>query len=209
MATISISALEISRLAVARGGRAVIRDLSFTLESGQALALEGPNGAGKTSLLRTLGGFIAPLAGSIRLRSAAGELKDEEERGRAIGWLGHLDGLKAQLTTRENLAFYARLYGVAQPDLDGTLALVGLTRARDLPGQYLSAGMKRRLALARLHVCRRPLWLLDEPLAALDPKGKTLVAELIAAHCTAGGMVIAATHEPLGLDCGHLQLGGA
>ena len=178
------------------------------LRSGDALALEGANGAGKTSLLRMLAGFLTPLAGTIALTTKDGAtIADAEERARAIGWLAHLDGIKLQLTARENLAFYAGLYGRPDADLGRALDDVGLARARDLPGQYLSAGMKKRLALARLKLSDRPLWLMDEPLAALDVKAKALAAEMIREHCAHGGMVIAATHEPLGLDCAKLTLG--
>ena len=131
------------------------------------------------------------------------------ERAHLVGWLGHQDGIKSQLSVLENLAFYARLYGQSGADLHGILDEVGLTRARDLPGQYLSAGMRRRLALARLLVSRRPVWLLDEPLAALDVRGKAMVGDFVKAHCRDGGLVIAATHEALGLDCARLELGAA
>lgn len=205
----SLLSLDVEKLACARGGRPVFRDLDFRVEAGQALALEGANGAGKTSLLRLLGGFLTPLTGTIRLTVKPGaEITDAEERGHLIGWLGHHDGVKPQLTALENLEFFARLYG-HDADLARALDDVGLARARDLPGQYLSAGMKKRLALARLKVSARPLWLLDEPLAALDVKAKELAAKMIAAHCAQGGMVIAATHEPLGLDCVKLVLGAA
>ncbi len=204
-----ISSLEAAGLACARGGRPVFRNLDFRLEAGQALSLEGPNGAGKTSLLRMLGSYLIPLMGSITLTTKAGEqITDAEERGRYVGWLGHQDGVKPQLTTSETLAFYAGYYGKSC-DIPKALEAVGLLRARDLPGQYLSAGMKKRLALARLKLSTRPLWLLDEPLAALDVNAKKLVANMITAHCAEGGMVIAATHEPLGIDCRKLMLGVA
>lgn len=187
----------------------MFRNLDFRIEAGQALALEGPNGAGKTSLLRMLAGFITPVAGTIRMRTKDGaEIHDPEERGHRIGWLAHHDGIKPPLTTRENLVFYAGLYA-SEGDIDRALDDVGLRRARDLPGQYLSAGMKKRLALARLKLSQRPLWLMDEPLAALDVNAKKLVAEMIADHCAQGGMAIAATHEPLGLDCAKLILGAS
>ncbi len=207
---IAILSLNVTGLACARGSRAVFKGLDFRIEAGDALALEGANGAGKTSLLRMLAGFLTPLAGTIELTTKDGHaICDAEERGRAIGWLAHQDGLKMQLTALENLAFYAQLYGKPETDLARALDDVGLARARDLPGQYLSAGMKKRLALARLKLSDRPLWLMDEPLAALDVKAKVLAAEMIREHCAHGGMVIAATHEPLGLDCAKLVLGAA
>ena len=194
--------LTVENLTGIRGQRLLFRDLSFRVEAGQVLSLEGPNGAGKTSLLRMIAGFIAPAAGSI----AFGALSEPEERGKRIGWLGHHDAAKPQLSPREVLAFYAWLYRIAG-DIDSALDAVGLRAIADLPCQYLSAGQKKRLALARLKLLRRPVWLLDEPLAALDAAGKALAAEFLSAHAKDGGIAIAATHEPLGIACEKLQLG--
>jgi heme exporter protein A len=201
-----LTALCADNLACIRGNRLVFRELNFALEAGRALAVEGPNGAGKTSLLRMIAGFLAPAAGIVSLRTNAGDIADGEERGHYCGWIGHHDGIKPQLSVSENLNFYARLYGVYAA-VDAALSEVGLARLADLPGQYLSAGQKRRLALARLKMSNRPLWLMDEPLAALDAAGKKLAGDMIAAHCASGGMVIAATHEPLGIECSRLVLG--
>ena len=191
--------LSAESLACIRGGRLVFRDLSFRADAGQLLSVEGANGAGKTSLLRMLAGFLAPASGTIRF----GDVSDGEERGKHVGWLGHQDGAKPQLTPRETLAFTAALYGTK---VSTALDAVGLSRTSDLPCQYLSAGQKKRLALARLKLSARPLWLLDEPLAALDAAGKALLQAMIAEHCAGGGLVIAATHEPLGLDGQRLVL---
>lgn len=199
--------LEVADLTCVRGQRVLFRGLSFVLPAGKALALEGPNGAGKTSLLRMLAAFLKPASGTIRVRKDGEELGDPEERGAVIGWLAHQDAVKPQMTVREQLAFHARLYGSLQ-DPAVMLAPFGLTAIADLPGQYLSAGQKRRLGLARLHLSARPLWLLDEPLAALDVAGKKLVADAITAHCAAGGLAVAATHEPLGIACEVLRLEG-
>jgi heme exporter protein A len=201
----AVTSLEASSLTCIRGGRLVFRDVGFSVGAGHVLSLEGPNGAGKTSLLRMLAGFLAPATGTIRLRGDGGEVGDNEERGKYIGWLGHHDAAKAQLTPRETLTFFSKLYGVSGAS-DGALETVGLARAGDLPCQYLSAGQKKRLALARLKLSNRPVWLLDEPLAALDTDGKSLAANLIKSHCASGGIVIAATHEPLGVDGARLQL---
>lgn len=203
----AISSLTISNLTCIRGERVLFRDLSFAAAEGQALAIEGPNGAGKTSLLRMIAGFIAPASGNIVLKSG-GKISDPEERGKRIGWLGHQDGAKPQLTPTEVLTFFAQLYGCAA-DVAAALASAGLERCATLPCQYLSAGQKKRLALARLKLSGRALWLLDEPLAALDTNGKKFAADLIASHCAAGGIALAATHEPLGIDCVRLTLGGA
>jgi heme exporter protein A len=202
----SLQSLEASSLTCIRGNRRVFRDVGFRVGAGQALSLEGPNGAGKTSLLRMIAGFIAPATGTIRLSDNGNDITDGEERGRFIGWLGHHDAAKPQMTPRETLTFFAALFRETG-DIDAALNEVGLGKARDLPAQYLSAGQKKRLALARLKLSRRPLWLLDEPLAALDTDGKTLAADLVRAHCASGGIAIAATHEPLGVDGISLKLG--
>jgi heme exporter protein A len=199
-----ISSLTAEKLACARGERRLFEQLSFRVTAGQALAVEGANGAGKTSLLRMLAGFLSPAAGRIVTKFGDTQSDDAEERGRQVGWLGHHDGLKPQLTVREQLAFYAGLY--ARTADAAVLEQVGLTRQADLPCRYLSAGQKRRLALARLLVSQRPLWLLDEPFAALDTAGQQLVAQLMARHCGQGGIIIAATHEPLGLGNESLKL---
>jgi heme exporter protein A len=199
--------LAADRLTLERGGRKLFRALGFRANAGDAISVEGPNGAGKTSLLRLLAGFLQPSFGTIALTTAdGGEISDAEERGVFIGWFGHQDGIKTQLTPFESLAFYARYYG-ATGDIAAALAEVGLSRARDLPAQYLSAGQKKRVALARLKLSNRPLWLLDEPLASLDAGGKTLAAKFVEDHCKAGGIAIAATHEPLGIECKKLVLG--
>jgi heme exporter protein A len=199
-----ISSLTAEKLTCARGERTLFSTLNFRVQAGQALAVEGANGAGKTSLLRLIAGFLAPAAGRIVVKTGAGESDDAEERGKSVGWLGHQDGLKPQLTVAEQLDFYASLYG--QRADASVLEQVGLARQADLPCRYLSAGQRRRLALARLLVCKRPLWLLDEPFAALDTSGQALVAQLMARHCGEGGIIIAATHEPLGLGNESLKL---
>ena len=199
-----ISSLTAERLSCARGDKNLFDGLNFRVTAGQALAVEGANGAGKTSLLRMIAGFLAPVSGRIKVKIAERESDDAEERGRTVGWLGHQDGLKPQLSVCEQLNFFASLYG---HKADGVvLEQVGLARQADLPCRYLSAGQRRRLALARLLVSQRPLWLLDEPFAALDAAGQALVGQLMARHCGQGGIIIAATHEPLGLGNESLRL---
>src|SRR3954452_16179405 len=199
-----ISSLTAEKLACVRGDKRLFDGLNFRVTAGQALAVEGANGAGKTSLLRLIAGFLAPASGRIVIKDTQGESDDAEERGKAIGWLGHLDGLKPQLTVIEQLNFFAHLYGKTA---DATLLeQVGLARQADLPCRYLSAGQRRRLALARLLASKRSLWLLDEPFAALDTSGQALVAHLMARHCGEGGIIIAATHDPLGLGNESLKL---
>jgi heme exporter protein A len=208
IAMISLNSIEGKNLALARGEHLLFRDLSFDVSAGEVLSVEGPNGAGKTSLLRLIAGFLEQRAGSIALHSGTGEVStDAEERAKFVGWLGHLDGIKPQLSPTENLKFFARYY--AHGDMEDALDRMGLRRIRDLPAQYLSAGQKKRVAFARLMLGGRKLWLLDEPLSSLDAGGRALAAELVTKHCSDGGMVVAATHEPLGVPCRHRQLGSA
>jgi heme exporter protein A len=201
----TLRSLLAENLSCIRGGRLVFRDVGFRVEAGQALSLEGPNGAGKSSLLRMIAGFLTPASGAIRLTNDGADISDGEERGTFIGWLGHHDAAKPQLTPRETLQFFAGLYRIPA-DVNAGLDEVGLDKARDLPCQYLSAGQKKRLSLARLKLSNRPLWLLDEPLAALDTAGKSLAAQFISSHCVRGGIAIAATHEALGIDAARLAL---
>lgn len=200
-----ISSLTAEKLALRRGDRLLFEGLSFRVEAGQALALEGANGAGKTSLLRLIAGFLTQAAGTVTLKTPDGEISDGEARGAHVGWFAHQDGLKPQLSAAEQLRFYAGLYR-SKGDLAATLEEVGLARQAELPCRYLSAGQKRRLGLARLLLGGRPLWLLDEPFAALDTAGQALAGRLMARHCGAGGMVVAATHDPLGLGNASVRL---
>ena len=200
-----ISSLTAEKLACARGTRRLFEGLSFRATAGQALALEGANGAGKTSLLRLIAGFLPQASGRVFITENGQDIVEPEERGPYIAWLGHQDALKASFTVSEQLAFFGKLYG-RDGDHAALLEQVGLTRQAELPCRYLSAGQRRRLGLARLLLSQRPLWLLDEPFAALDSAGKGLVARLIAMHCGQGGIVLAATHEPLGLGNESLKL---
>jgi heme exporter protein A len=204
----SVAAVEARDLGCVRGGRLVFEKLNFSAGAGSALVLEGPNGAGKTSALRIVAGLLAEAAGGVEARTPQGRVTGREDRGRLCALLGHQDGVKAQLTVAENARFAASLYG-ARSDGRGALDRVGLLRLQEAPAQYLSAGQRRRLGLARLITSGRPLWLLDEPFAALDAEGRRLVLDLIAAHRAEGGIVIAAMHEPLGIEAMHVTLGTA
>lgn len=201
-------ALDVENLTCIRANRVLFRDLNFSLAAGALLSIEGPNGVGKSSLLRLIAGFLRPVAGVVRLRTDAGDVTNDEERSEFVAWVGHHDAIKPQMSVRELLNFHAQLYRAAR-SCDDAMASFGLTGLADVPGQFLSAGQKRRVALARAVLAGRPLWLLDEPLAALDAAGKRLVAEAVGSHCGAGGLVLAATHEPLGLECEMLRLGDA
>ncbi len=196
--------LTVDDLGVDRGGRMVLRGVTFSLGAGAALSVVGPNGAGKSTLLRALAGLIAPLHGRVAL---AEQGEDDPAPRERMHLLGHLDAVKAGLSVRRNLAFARDALG-GEGDLDDALDQVGLGPIADLPGAVLSAGQRRRLALARLLAAPRPVWLLDEPTAALDAAGQTLLVRLMAAHRGRGGSVVAATHAELGLeDAATLDLG--
>ncbi|WP_435171435.1 heme ABC exporter ATP-binding protein CcmA [Falsirhodobacter sp. 1013] len=176
--------LRVSDLTCARGGLIVLQGVSLTLRASQALILRGPNGSGKTTLLRTLAGLQPPGAGQI----------DAPED--SITYASHLDGLKATLTVRENLAFWARVH---DRTVGQTLARMNLDKLADRPAQALSAGQKRRLGLARLLVTGRPIWLLDEPTVSLDAASVALFANVLRQHLAEGGAALIATHTDLGL----------
>jgi heme exporter protein A len=187
-----------------RGGREVFTGVNFEAAAGEALAVVGPNGAGKTSLLRLVAGLLAPDAGHISLEGGDGELTVAEQ----AHYLGHDDAMKPALTVTENLTFWADFLGGERADPADCLAVVGLSHASLLPAGFLSAGQRRRLSIARLLTVRRPIWLLDEPTAALDLGSQRVFAGLMTAHLAGGGMIIAATHSPLGIDARELRIGG-
>jgi len=201
-----IAALIVNTLPLTRGGRLLRSGISFSVSAGEILFVYGPNGAGKTSLLRAIAGLLEVPDGSIRFRMCPeGVIANAEERIRKIGWFGHQDGVKQQLSLSENLRFHSR-YNHASGDIEQALAALGLSQLRDLPAQFLSHGQRRRLAFARLLVVPRSLWLLDEPLASMDDKGKTCIRRQIQDHCRNGGIVVAASHEPLGLNGASVEL---
>ena len=193
-------------LAIERGGRRLFEGLSFEAEAGAALIVTGPNGAGKSSLLRALCGFLPIEAGGFSLDGGDAELTVGEQ----AHYLGHADALKSALTAGENLAFWAAMLGGEPTGAAALAALarVGLSHVVDFPTRALSAGQKRRVALARLLVARRPLWLLDEPTTALDAGSQSAFAAIMRAHLDAGGVLVAATHASLGLkNAKELRLG--
>jgi heme exporter protein A len=191
----------------------VFSGLDFEASAGRALAVTGRNGSGKTSLLRLIAGLLVPAGGSIALEGGDAELN----LGEQAHYLGHRDALKPALSVAENFVFWRNFLGGKISSGDGgleqslheSLAAVGLDHAAHLPAAYLSAGQRRRLSLARLIAVRRPLWLLDEPTAALDVAGQTMFAGLMGDHLARGGMIVAATHGPLGIEAEELRIGGA
>jgi len=188
-----------------RGGREVFSGLDFEASNGEALAVVGPNGSGKTSLLRLIAGLLAPADGSIALEGGEVELTLAEQSH----YLGHRDALKPALSVSENLRFWRDFLGGMTSDLAENLAIVELDHAARLPAAYLSAGQRRRLSIARLLTVRRPVWLLDEPTNALDTAGQKLFSTLMGDHLARGGLIIAATHMPLGIAARTLRVGDA
>jgi len=190
--------LEISNLACVRGEHLLFSDLSFSLSAGELLQIEGANGSGKTSLLRTLCGFMMPAQGKILWRGQNIRDLDEEYYAEMI-YLGHLNAIKDELNALENLRITAGLAGYAVDDKQVIAALrrMGLRGRETLPVKVLSQGQRRRVALARLLIGNAPLWILDEPLTALDVGAVGLMQELIGEHLAGGGMVIYTTHQPL------------
>src|SRR5713101_4298097 len=187
-----------------RGGREVFSGLDFEASSGEAVAVTGPNGAGKTSLLRLIAGLLTMADGSIDLEGGEAELTLPEQ----AHYLGHRDALKPALSVMENLAFWRDFLGGTASDVRTSLATVGLDHAVHLPAAYLSAGQRRRLSIARLLAVRRPVWLLDEPTNALDAAGQGMFATLMGDHLARGGLSVAATHAPLGIQARELRIGG-
>ncbi len=191
-------------LACGRGEHVLVHDLTLDLAAGNGLLLRGPNGSGKSTLLLTLAGLLPPLAGSIAFPGA------DPEDGPVLHYCGHRNGIRPRLSVIETLRFWAAINGATGIAPEAALGRVALQKAARLDASYLSAGQQRRLALARLLVTRRPLWLLDEPTAALDKDGHALVAALIQTHLGEGGLAIIATHDDIAVPgIATLTLGGA
>jgi heme exporter protein A len=198
--------LSADSLTCVRGGRTVFSGLSFSVSSGEALAVVGRNGAGKSSLLRMIAGLVHLAAGRLSLMGGDAEASIPEQ----AHYLGHLDALKGSLSVRENLAFWVDYLGGTRADTAAALEAVDLSPLAGLPAGYLSAGQRRRLSIARLVAVSRPLWLLDEPTSALDVQSQDRLAQLMRGHLKEGGMIVAATHGPIGLDAPReLRLGAA
>jgi heme exporter protein A len=191
---------EAEALSARRGEDLLFRDISFALEAGEALIVTGPNGSGKSTLLRVLAGLLPQESGTVRY------VDDGEERAarEACHYLGHRNAMKRELTVEENLAFWAAFMtkegARSGLDIEEAADAVGLWGLTHLPFGYLSAGQQRRMAMAKLLIAHRPVWILDEPTAALDVKADAMFAKLCQAHLAQGGLLIAATHQPLGIE---------
>jgi heme exporter protein A len=197
-----IAALELRDVAVRRGGRLLFSGLSLSLRRGEACALTGPNGAGKTSLLRAVAGLVRLEAGEV----AFGGAEAAAARGEGLHFAGHQDGLKPARTAREELAFWSRWCGASPSSTQGATEALELIPLLDLEVRRLSAGQRRRLALARLLAAPRPLWLLDEPLSPLDANWRGRFSRLMQAHLDGGGLILAAVHDPLPVATRSLEL---
>ena len=188
--------LKVTALACRRGHKAIFSGIGFSVGGGDALLLLGPNGAGKSSLLRIIAGLLRPCAGEIVLEGG----DHERTIGEQAHYLGHQDALKPSLSIAENLRFWTQFLGAARGLAPrAALEAVGLIELAELPAGYLSAGQRRRLSLARLLCAKRPIWLLDEPSSALDTNGQERLLSVMHAHLGEGGIILAATHAPLGL----------
>jgi heme exporter protein A len=185
-------------LACRRGDRLIFRDLDLSLAPGGALLLTGRNGSGKSSLLRLLAGLTPALAGELRWAGVAVTEDAAAHRAR-LHFVGHLDAVKPVFSVQESLAFWAGMRGGTPNAVGPALARFGLAELATLPCRFLSAGQRRRLALARLIVSPAPLWLLDEPATGLDQASMTVLASVLVEHRAEGGLVIASTHQELPL----------
>ncbi len=202
-----ITRLVIENLSVGRGERILFENLSFEMAAGEAVALTGANGSGKTSLLRVIAGFIRPVAGKVRFFGTEGELDPQEARSDALHLLGHHDGLKPARTAWEELKFQALWTGASEESAKAAAERFNLQPLLELEVRKLSAGQRRRTALARLLAAPRPLWLLDEPLAPLDTQRRLRFGEVMSERVANGGMILAAVHDPLPMPTRSLEIG--
>lgn len=192
--------LDATDLECVRGTRRLFAGLSFRVEGGECLQVQGSNGSGKTSLLRILCGLAQPERGAVRWNGEPIETLDDEYRG-VIAFCGHANALKEDLTPTENLLASAALNGTpaAESAVRSALEAFGVLQLEALPVRALSQGQKRRVALARLALCERRLWLLDEPLAALDSSAAETLAAFVDAHLAKGGICVLTSHQPVEL----------
>lgn len=197
-----ITQLRLSKTAIRRGGRLLFEDVSLLLEAGQVCALTGPNGSGKTSLLRAVAGFVRLEAGEIGF----GQVGSDDARGGGLHMVGHADGLKPARTAAEELAFWTHWCGGTDASAGEATQALELGPLLGLEVRRLSAGQRRRLAMARLLAAPRALWLLDEPLSPLDVKWREMFGGLMRQHLAGGGLILAAVHDPLPIPALSLEL---
>jgi heme exporter protein A len=201
--------IRIKDLSLVRGERTLFSGLDLEISAGQAVALTGRNGAGKTSLLRAVAGLLRPAEGAVIFEGQAGdELEAETARAEALHMVGHHDGLKSTRSAWEELRFQTLWTGGTEASARGAAAKLDLDRLLDLEVRRLSAGQRRRVALARLLASPRSLWLLDEPMAPLDAGHREGFGDVMAEHLAGGGMVLAAVHDPLPVSCRVVEIGG-
>ena len=192
------------QLSLIRNERRLFCNISFILQNGEALILTGANGSGKSSFLRACLGFLNFHSGTLRLEGGL-----EAPLIEHCHYIGHQDGLKTSLTAQENLAFWAKMLGKGDISPQSALEQLTLGHIADIPAGYLSAGQKRRVALARLLVAQRPIWMLEEPTTALDSATQSLFATLCSSHLAGGGLILAATHMDLGFAAQRLNFGAS
>jgi heme exporter protein A len=198
--------LEGHGLASLRGDRLIFSQVDFAVSAGEALTLTGRNGAGKSTLMRMIAGFVRPFAGQVSWRGER-TLSQREAFAAEFVYAGHKDGLKTALTATENLEMVARLTGVRAVEPQMALDRFGIADLADLPVGYMSAGQRRRVALGRLVMADAPLWLLDEPLTAIDASTIQVLGDVMQAHLDQGGLIVAATHAPLpGIEGSMLEI---
>ncbi|MBW8733034.1 MAG: heme ABC exporter ATP-binding protein CcmA [Asticcacaulis sp.] len=195
--------LNVTGLALKKGYNLLISGVDFALSPGEGLSLTGENGVGKTTLLRTLAGFSPPHGGTIAFLYDEKPLETEDAQAKYVHLLGHHDALSPSRTVAQELDFQAGYLG---GDVAQAVDMLNLRTLLDLETRYLSAGQKRRLSCARLLMAKRPLWLLDEPMAPLDVAHRMLVSALMRDHLAGGGMLIAAVHDPLPFETRTLRL---
>ena len=199
-----LTGLKLEAVSLSRGARRLVADVNLSLSAGELVSVTGANGVGKTSLIRAIAGLIAPDSGVITFHSEAGALEAESVRSEQIHLLAHQDGLKAARTVRQELSFWSQWFG-GPAEIDSAIDALSMNALLDLDVRKLSAGQRRRLALARLVAAPRRLWLLDEPMAPLDTSNRERLAVIMGQHLKAGGMIIAAVHDALPLAVQTLQ----
>jgi heme exporter protein A len=205
-----LTGLTATNLAARRGDDRIFSGVDFALRSGESLVLTGRNGTGKSTLIRVIAGLLPADAGSVKVTA---DNTDISRAAEAMHYLGHRNAMKRELSVEENLIFWKRFAGNfaggSGLDVESAAEELGLAELLHLPFGYLSAGQQRRMAMAKLLVAWRPVWLLDEPTAALDRQSDALFAQIMKAHLARGGIIVAATHQDLGLeDAKRLEMKG-